>query len=60
MVGKCLGVWVYFKKQDLDQEIHKGALCAIKLIKVAKAIDKSMKKFVDFRNYLTILLSVET
>ena len=26
---------------------------AIRLIKVAKTIDKSMKKHVDFRNYLT-------
>ena len=41
------------KKRDLDQQIPKGPMRAITLIKVAKTIDKSMKKHVDFRNYLT-------
>ena len=58
MVQKCLGVWVYLKKQGQDQYILKGPLRNISLIRVAKTIEKFMKKHVDFQNYLTIFLSV--
>ena len=40
-------VWVYLKKWGQDQYIPDGLLCVISLIRVAKTIEKSMKKHID-------------
>ena len=46
------------QKRGKDQYIPKGPLRVISLIEMAKVIEKSMKKHVDFRNYLMILPSL--